>query len=63
MQVLTPKLQTKNLRRAQNDADYRLYLAAHEWELVEPILIKETWGQTGRNTSLHGKPGTDGTLH
>lgn len=41
MDVLTPKLQTKNLRRASDAAAYRLYRAAQEWDLVDPILIKD----------------------
>jgi superfamily II DNA or RNA helicase len=41
MDVLTPKLQTKNLRRAPDAAAYRLYCAAQEWDLVDPILIKD----------------------
>src|SRR5215467_1234009 len=41
MDVLTPKLQTKNLRRAPDAASYQLYRAAQEWDLVDPILIKD----------------------
>src|SRR5208282_6887856 len=41
MDVLTPKLQTKNLRRASYAAVYQLYRAAQEWDLVDPILIKD----------------------
>src|ERR1700747_575864 len=41
MDVLTPKLQTKNLRRAPDAAAYQLYRAAQEWDLVDPILIKD----------------------
>jgi superfamily II DNA or RNA helicase len=41
MDVLTPKLQTKNLRRASDAAAYQLYRAAQEWDLVDPILIKD----------------------
>src|SRR6267378_1874299 len=41
MNVLTPKLQTKNLRRASDAAAYQLYRAAQEWDLVDPILIKD----------------------
>ena len=41
MDVLVPKLQTKNLRRAPDAAAYQLYRAAQEWDLVDPILIKD----------------------
>jgi superfamily II DNA or RNA helicase len=41
MDVLTPKLQTKNLRRASDTTAYQLYRAAQEWDLVDPILIKD----------------------
>ena len=41
MDVLVPKLQTKNLRRAPDAAAYQLYRAAQEWELVDPILIQD----------------------
>src|SRR5713226_2669404 len=41
MNVLTPKLQTKNLRRASDAAAYQLYRAAQEWDLVDPIMIKD----------------------
>src|SRR5690242_21305762 len=41
MDVLTPKLQTKNLRRAPDAAAYQLYRAAQEWDLVDPILIQD----------------------
>src|ERR1700740_2144284 len=41
MDILTPKLQTKNLRRAPDAAAYQLYRAAQEWDLVEPILIQD----------------------
>jgi superfamily II DNA or RNA helicase len=41
MDVLIPKLQTKNLRRARDAAAYQLYRAAQEWDLVDPILIKD----------------------
>src|SRR6202050_1473992 len=41
MDVLTPKLQTKNLRRAPDAAAYQLYRAAQEWDLVDPIIIKD----------------------
>jgi superfamily II DNA or RNA helicase len=41
MDVHTPKLQTKNLRRAPDSAGYELYRAAQEWDLVDPILIRD----------------------
>jgi superfamily II DNA or RNA helicase len=41
MDVLVPKLQTKNLRRAPDAAAYQLYRAAQEWDLTDPILIKD----------------------
>ena len=41
MDVLVPKLQTKNLRRAPDAAAYQLYRAAQEWDLVDPILIQD----------------------
>ena len=40
MDVQIPKLQTKTLRLASDPAAYKLYRAAQEWDLVEPILIK-----------------------
>jgi superfamily II DNA or RNA helicase len=36
-----PKLQSKTLRRATDLAAYHLYRAALEWDLVEPILIRD----------------------
>lgn len=39
--IETPKLQTRALRRALDDAAYRLYVAAHEWDLIDPILIRD----------------------
>src|SRR6266849_5193792 len=41
MDVLVPKLQTKNLRWAPGAAAYQLYRAAQEWDLVDPILIQD----------------------
>lgn len=35
-----PKLQTKLLRRAQDLKTYQLYIAAQEWDLIDPILIR-----------------------
>lgn len=40
-EVHIPKLQSKTLRRAENADAYRLYRAALEWDLVEPILIRD----------------------
>jgi superfamily II DNA or RNA helicase len=39
--IAVPKLQTKVLRRAQNRSSYNLYRAAQEWDLIEPILIRD----------------------
>src|SRR6266852_207476 len=36
-----PQLQTKSLQRAANQNAYKLYRAAQEWDLVDPILIKD----------------------
>src|SRR5437870_1728008 len=36
-----PKLQTKVLRRASDATAYQLYLAAQEWDLIDPILIRD----------------------
>ena len=41
MDTLIPKLQTKTLRRAPDPDAYKLYRAAQEWDLVDPILIKD----------------------
>src|SRR5437016_4178184 len=35
------KLETRTLRHAQDLAAYQLYRAAHEWDLIEPILIRD----------------------
>ncbi len=40
MDIHLPKLQTKTLRRAPDSSAYKLYRAAHEWDLVDPILIR-----------------------
>src|SRR5437868_326336 len=40
MDVHLPKLQTKTLRRAPDLSAYNLYRAAQEWDLVDPILIR-----------------------
>ncbi len=42
MDVEIPKLQTKTLRRATDGAAYKLYRAALEWDLIDPILIRDT---------------------
>jgi hypothetical protein len=49
MDVLVPKLQTKNLRRAPDAAAYQLYRAAQEWD-VEP--------NTSRRRELCGRTPT-----
>jgi superfamily II DNA or RNA helicase len=36
-----PQLQTKSLRRAEDQEAYKIYRAALEWDLVDPILIKD----------------------
>lgn len=41
MEIQTPKLQVKTLRRAPDVAAYKLYSAAQEWELIDPILIRD----------------------
>src|ERR1700730_15128183 len=41
MDVHLPKLQTKTLRRAPDLSAYKLYRAAQEWDLVDPILIRD----------------------
>jgi superfamily II DNA or RNA helicase len=41
MDIQLPKLQTKTLRRAPNPSAYKLYRAAQEWDLVDPILIRD----------------------
>src|SRR5713101_8716457 len=41
MDVHLPKLQTKTLRRAPDPSAYKLYRAAQEWDLVDPILIRD----------------------
>src|SRR5947207_4431424 len=40
MDVQLPKLQTRTLRRAPDIHAYKLYRAAQEWDLVDPILIR-----------------------
>lgn len=41
MDVQLPKLQTQTLRRAPDPSAYKLYRAAQEWDLVDPILIRD----------------------
>src|SRR5438874_3663627 len=41
MDVQLPKLQSKTLRRAADASAYNLYRAAQEWDLVDPILIRD----------------------
>src|SRR5690348_2251750 len=41
MQIESPKLQAKTLRRATDVAAYKLYRAAQEWDLIDPILIRD----------------------
>src|ERR1017187_9273505 len=41
MDIDIPKLQTKTLRRAADAGAYKLYRAAQEWELIDPILIRD----------------------
>jgi superfamily II DNA or RNA helicase len=36
-----PKLQSKTLRRAPDLEGYKLYRAAQEWDLIDPILIRD----------------------
>lgn len=40
MPIPTSKLQTKILRQKTSPEEYRLYLAALEWDLTEPIIIE-----------------------
>jgi superfamily II DNA or RNA helicase len=41
MDIDVSKLQTKTLRRAGDADAYRLYRAAQEWDLIDPILIRD----------------------
>lgn len=41
MDIDVSKLQTKTLRRAPDVASYKLYRAAQEWDLIDPILIRD----------------------
>src|SRR3984893_1356662 len=41
MDVRLSKLQTKTLRWAPDPSAYKLYRAAQEWDLVDPILIRD----------------------
>ena len=41
MDIDIPKLQTKTMRRAPDATAYKLYRAAQEWDLIDPILIRD----------------------
>jgi SNF2 family DNA or RNA helicase len=41
MDIDVPKLQTRTMRRAPDPASYELYRAALEWDLIDPILIRD----------------------
>ena len=41
MDIQVSKLQAKTLRRAADPAAYNLYRVAQEWDLVDPILIRD----------------------
>ncbi|HKW17051.1 MAG TPA: SNF2-related protein [Terriglobales bacterium] len=41
IEIESPKLQAKTLRRAPDIAAYKLYRAAQEWDLIDPILIRD----------------------
>src|ERR1017187_2170331 len=41
MDIEVPKLQTRTMRRAPDPASYELYRAALEWDLIDPILIRD----------------------
>jgi superfamily II DNA or RNA helicase len=41
MDIEVPKLQTNTMRRAPDPAAYELYRAAQEWDLIDPILIRD----------------------
>src|SRR5271163_1970521 len=41
MDIQRPKLQTKTLRKAPDPSAYKLYRAAQEWDLIDPILIRD----------------------
>jgi len=41
MEIESPKLQSKTLRRAPDVRAYKLYRAAQEWDLIDPILIRD----------------------
>ena len=40
MDVVVPSIQVKTMRRAPDPSAYRLYRAAQEWDLIDPILIR-----------------------
>lgn len=37
---MAPNVQTKILRKARTSEEYTVYLAAHEWDLIDPIVIE-----------------------
>lgn len=41
MGIESPELQSKTLRRAPHVDAYKLYRAAQEWDLIDPILIRD----------------------
>lgn len=41
MEIESPKLQSKTLRHAPDVSAYKLYRAAQEWDLIDPILIRD----------------------
>src|SRR6185312_9730971 len=41
MDIDAPRLQTKTMRRAADSTAYDLYRAALEWDLIDPILIRD----------------------
>jgi len=40
MPVLSPSFQIKSLYKSQNREEYKLYIAGLEWNLIDPIVIK-----------------------
>src|SRR6202047_437478 len=41
MDIDTPTLQIRTMRRAPDTEEYKLYRAAQEWDLIDPILIRD----------------------
>lgn len=41
MDKLTSRFQSKTFRRAKGIDDYKLYQAALEWDLIDPIVIEK----------------------